>query len=534
MECSSTAASVPVTEPLSSPAQLAVATSQTPSFAYFLCLLYSFCVVGYTQGLLGPTILELAVQTSSTIATLSFVFAARSIGFLVGSSTAGSLIDRYPNRGNLVMSVGTGLIMCVTIWFPFISNIYLLVFVAVLHGSMMGAVDNICQILLLRHYGDKVPPYMQALHCGLGIGSLLGPLVLSPFLAQTAVDTTVDGTNVSHDSSFHYAWIIMALVGMPCTIWAMYYTKIKDFPSFSMAASSSSSAALASSAESSSPSTPEDASDDGWHQAGERTFTTEQLEAAAERRFSVKVVLTVGIFLSLYVGCEVGYGSYIYAYAATELGTSAHVAAYLTSSYWASFALGRAIGIPMSMRFAPHQMVFMDLLGCIIAVVFILALRSSLLALFLGTIVYGISVGSVYASAINYTEYLVGVNGRLLSYLTFFAALGEAAIPFAIGRLFDVSTVGAIGMMWVVVVVAVSASTVFFFLYCYVVRERKRDKKHSEALRNTQEGMQKEQAKEPTSVEDAEGEATDREESPGKNYVNDKDGGYARLTEDIA
>ena len=157
----------------------------------------------------------------------------------------------------------------------------------------------------------------------------------------------------------------------------------------------------------------------------------------------------------------------------TQLGVSADSGAYLNSGYWASFTLGRFLGIFVSLYFSPQQMVVADLLGCIVAVVVVMLFQSSFTALWLGTVIYGISVGSVYASAINYTERLVGVSGRLLSYLTFFAALGDALVPLSIGVVFDTS-IGGRGMMWVVVLVAATATSTFAYLWWWVDRRQRR------------------------------------------------------------
>ena len=157
----------------------------------------------------------------------------------------------------------------------------------------------------------------------------------------------------------------------------------------------------------------------------------------------------------------------------TQLDVSADSGAYLNSGYWGSFTIGRFLGIFVSLYFTPQQMVLADLLGCIVAVVVIMCFQSSFTALWLGTVIYGVSVGSVYASAINYTERLVGVSGRLLSYLTFFAALGDAVVPLSIGTVFDTS-IGGRGMMWVVVLVAATATSTFAYLCWWVERSQAR------------------------------------------------------------
>ena len=458
------------------------------SFPYFLTLLYAFCVMGFDMALLGPSLLELAVQTSGSISSMSFVFFARSGGLLTGTLVAGYLIDKWPNRGNLLLCVGTGLMMLWTMLFPFITNVFALVLAGYVHGNVMGLIDNTSQVLLIRHYGDKVAPYMQALHGAFGVGAFLSPLILSPFLEATDTSVpseTVDGTLVPYDPAFRYAWIITALGGLPCTLLMVYYTRRYDFPP---------TAALAASG----PSTPAEVtpppSPTPFHLAGRQQSLLSLNAAKDEHRYQLKVVITVGIFLTLYVGCETGYGGYLYSYAVTQLDVSADAAAYLNSAYWGFFALGRLAGVFVSMRFTPSQMVISDLVGCMIGALINLSWSDSFTALWVGTVIYGFSVGSIYASAINYTEYLVGVNGRLLSYLTFFAALGDAVVPITIGSLFGTS-VGPLGMQYVCVSVAALAAVVFGILIGCVAGERGKyirageGKKEEEAVE--EEGVQR-------------------------------------------
>ena len=420
--------------------------------------------MGFDMALLGPSLLELAVQTNGSISSMSFVFFFRSGGLLTGTLVAGYLIDRFPHRGNLLLCCGTGLMMVWTIAFPFIADVYALVFAGYVHGIIMGLIDNTSQVLLIRHFQQRVAPYMQALHCAFGAGSFLSPLILSPFLSATdssTTSTTVDGSTVEYDPTFHYAWIITALGGLPCTLWLIHYTRKYDFPPTpSPPTSSSPSHSLPSDLTPPPSPTP-------WHEAGQQRTLLDSATAATEHAFQVKVVLTVGVFLTLYVGIETGYGGYLYSYAVTQLGVSADAAAYLNSGYWGFFALGRLAGVFVSLRFTPQQMVLSDLVGCVLAVLLNLIFSTSFAALWVGTLLYGFSVGSIYASAINYTEHLVGVNGRLLSYLTFFAALGDAVIPITIGSLFGTS-VGPIGMMYVAGGVAVAAMGVFLVLIGWV------------------------------------------------------------------
>ena len=79
------------------------------------------------------------MQTQGSISSMSFVFFARSAGLLTGTLVAGYLIDRHAHRGNLLLCVGTGLMMGWTMLFPFIANVYALVAAGYVHGKHHGA-----------------------------------------------------------------------------------------------------------------------------------------------------------------------------------------------------------------------------------------------------------------------------------------------------------------------------------------------------------------------------------------------------------
>ncbi|HZT57745.1 MAG TPA: MFS transporter [Pyrinomonadaceae bacterium] len=90
----------------SSPADRGVArTSQT--VGYFA----SFVALGLTVGTFGPTLPGLAAQVGAALGGAGFLFMARSLGYLVGSSRGGRLFDRA--SGHALMAAAL-LVMALT------------------------------------------------------------------------------------------------------------------------------------------------------------------------------------------------------------------------------------------------------------------------------------------------------------------------------------------------------------------------------------------------------------------------------------
>lgn len=66
--------------------------------AYFA----AFVFLGLTTGSLGPTLPSLAEQTQVGLSAISYLFTARSAGYLFGSVLSGKLFDR--RSGNPILA----------------------------------------------------------------------------------------------------------------------------------------------------------------------------------------------------------------------------------------------------------------------------------------------------------------------------------------------------------------------------------------------------------------------------------------------
>lgn len=89
--------------------------------------------------MLGPTLLDLAVNTSTSLQNMSYLFMARSAGFLIGSLVGGWLFDKF--NSILVLSVSCLLSALMMIIAP-VGDIYLLAFSFFFMGNGLGSLDT--------------------------------------------------------------------------------------------------------------------------------------------------------------------------------------------------------------------------------------------------------------------------------------------------------------------------------------------------------------------------------------------------------
>jgi fucose permease len=130
-------------------------------------------------------------------------------------------------------------------------------------------------------------------------------------------------------------------------------------------------------------------------------------------RLLLQLVVWMGAFLFLYVGCETGYGNLLATYAVQQLQFSVRRGADITLAFWSAFAAGRFAGIFASMWLSPGTMVRVDLAVCCATLVGLVLFQHSEIALWVGSALYGVAVATVYPSAMAWMSARVELGGKV-------------------------------------------------------------------------------------------------------------------------
>jgi fucose permease len=368
------------------PAHLPVARKRPIAFAYYAAILLE----GTMLAVIGPTLDALEGQTGSTTEQISILFTANALGYIAGSLLAGRIIGRLP--GNAVVAAALGVMAAAAALVPVLGSLWMLVVAFVVIGLPLGLVDVGTNTLLAWLFPRGLAPWMNALHLAFGIGAFLTPLLVDRFAV------------VAGDAAAAY-WLFAGLM-VPTALWLLSVPH------------------------------PEPPGGSG-----------------GERRVSVvrAHLLFFGLmaaFYVLHVGAELGFGGWIYSYAEELQIGGETTARVLNSVFWGGLVVGRLAAIPISMRVAPGTMVVADLVGAGLGLALIALLPDWPPALWIGTVIFGMSLASVFASGINYTGERIGVTGAVMSILVVGGGVGSMTFPWAIGQLFDRQ--GPESMLWVV------------------------------------------------------------------------------------
>ncbi len=367
----------------------------------------STMVLGLSAASLGPTLSGLATNTQTNLSEISFLFTARSLGTLLGAIQGGRLYDRSP--GNPVLAVVLLVMAILLALIPTIPLLWLLIVILLLLGFAEGMADVGGNAMLVWVHGKHVGPFLNGLHFFFGVGAFLSPIIVAQALLLSG--------------DIRWAYWMLALLIIPVVFWLLRQPSPNP--------------------------------------------QTEEKDGEGKEVNSL-LVLLVSLFLFLYVGAEVSFGGWIFTYATRMKLSAAAAAAYLTSAFWGGLTLGRLGSIPIAIRIRPRTILLVDLLGCLLSLGIILMWRDSLVAVWIGTIGIGLSMASIFPTALSLAERRMILTGKVTGWFFVGAAAGAMILPWLVGQLFE--PVGPQILLYLLILDLLIAVLVFGVLILYSSR----------------------------------------------------------------
>ena len=336
----------------------------------------AFITLGATVSIGGPALPWLAQHTASRLDQISIIFIVGSLGYMLGSQLGGRLFDRFP--GHRIQALALLVTSMSAALVPVLHSLWFLVVVLSLLGVVQGALDVGCNTLLTWIHGEKVGPFMNGLHFFFGAGAFLAPLIFARVVLAA--------------NDIRWAYWFFSLLALPVASWFWFL-----------------------------PSPP---------------IRKKTPEKATGRSINGLFLLII-LFFVVYVGLEVGYGNWIYTFSIRLHLASESGAAYLTSAFWGAFTVGRLLGIGISSRLCLQTILLTDLAGSLVAFSILLLWPASPLALWVGTILLGLSIASIFATAMAFAEQRLRLTGVLIGWILVGGGIGGMFLPWLIGQLFE-------------------------------------------------------------------------------------------------
>jgi fucose permease len=262
-----------------------------PGWAPVLLSYAAFALVGLNAGVGGVLIPTQMSDYGVDEATIGLTFFTSSAGYMMAGATAGALLHRVHVRLALLIGVGVYALGAVVMVArpPFAA----LVAVQLLVGYGTGILESILNVFLAELPNSTT--LLNRLHAFFGVGAFLGPL-LAAWLLQYLRWTSV--------------WLVLALLCVPlATGFLLVYPRRAP--------------------------------------AAERADEPRPTGVLREALRTPAVVFG-SLFLAVYVGLEIGVGTWAFTFLRQEHGEPAVVAGYTVSGYWLGLTLGRFIISPLA------------------------------------------------------------------------------------------------------------------------------------------------------------------------------------------
>lgn len=336
----------------------------------------AFIGLGAFTSILGPSLPSLAAHTQTNLAEIGFLFMARSLGYMIGSLRGGHAFDKLPGHNllaGLLLLISASLALA-----PVISQLWVLTLVLLFLGIGEGALDMGTNLLLSWVHRENATPFLNALHFFFGAGSFLGPIIVAQALRL--------------EGDIQWAYWILAIYPLFLLIGMLRQP---------------------------SPASPQ---------------TILQKINGQVPAFQTFLIVA---FFALYVGTEAGYGGWIYSYALVMNLDTETSAAFLTSIFWGSITIGRLVSIPLSARLSPQNVLSVDLMGSLVAVILLYTFPQSRLVLWLGTVVLGLSLASIFPTMLAFSGKQMPLTGKVTRWFFVGASIGGMSLPWLIGVLFE-------------------------------------------------------------------------------------------------
>jgi fucose permease len=406
----------------------------------------AFIIYGASNAALGAAVPALSRALSQPESRIGFIFIFRGAGFLTGTLGSAALMGKpnLPLSKEVITCWASILIGITTFFISCTSNYHLVLGLAVFQGLGFGGVDCISNCLFPELWGNRIQPWMQALHLCFGIGAMIGPAMVGatgyvttyrvlgvsgfvPLVALqlyrfvhgsynaassivapgTVTATSRTDTPNSDDVSSFYRYASTSIseeddeeVDMDSTYAPFSLRdKVREYSEHSTSQTNMLDSAADENAHSSSASS---AGRDGGTVDttgacdAENGLSNKSTESANSHPVTFSLRMLILLFYIVYTGMEAGYAGWIPVYVLEENIThDDSQAAYVSATFWATMTIGRMLAVFTAIAFSATAMLRFHLsFSAVCALMFMWVEK-------VGTVQYALTVSALLGLALS-------------------------------------------------------------------------------------------------------------------------------------
>ena len=313
-------------------------------------------------------------------------------------------------------------------------QLWSLFLVLFLNGICLGFYEAGANMFLLQLWGLKASPFTQAVYLMFGSGNLIAPQLIEPFLLidepfaegmEHEATTTELYYNASEsknetkytpdDVELYIPYSILGIIALLNFVGFLVAWKI-------------------------SPQTEDHPSRAEAHPEQEASEDADEMEKEKGKKFwRIVVVILSLVFMHIYFGFEVSFGSFIMAYDVhSDLKLSKTIGAHMTTVYWAMFTFTRISAMLVVGKWGCEIVILISLVVTLLSAGVLFPFgNTDVNALWAGIVLVGMGTSSIWACMFGYLEGYFPVTSIIASLLVVFGVLGECVFPVIISHFIE-------------------------------------------------------------------------------------------------
>ena len=361
----------------------------------FYSLFLAYISAGIISVLPGASLLLLAENTHVSLAIAGSSFTLSAFGFIIGVLIAGLFSTRLNSK--YILMGGLGLMSVASAITPITHSFSVLLIAQLIKGVGFGMIDVSINTIVTLAYQDTLGETLNNVHSSYGIGALSGPLLLSLSLQML--------------NEALWAYLVGAVVGFVVIFLLMRQT-VPEIPR-------------------------------------QKIIQKQQQPSLYQNVFLEPLLWFMALQIALYVGAELGFGSWIVTVLSQSAAISLALAAPAATAFFLGLTIGRLLGGQVLRRgwLSENQLLYISILGGFISGIVVAIFPGLIVVSFGASVLVGLFYGPLFPGIMAMaSRQFVNNIGIVSSVMLVSTGTAAMVLPALMGILIPV-----IGINWVLV-----------------------------------------------------------------------------------
>jgi len=361
----------------------------------FYTLFLAYICAGIISVLPGASLLLLAENTHVSLAIAGSSFTLSALGFIIGVLIAGLFSTKLNSK--YILMGGIGLMSLAGAITPVTHSFSVLLITQLIKGVGFGLIDVSINTIVTLAFHDTLGETLNNVHSSFGIGSLSGPLLLSLSLQML--------------NEALWAYLVGAVAGC-VVIFLLIRQTVPEIPT-------------------------------------QNDKQRQQQPSLSRNVFRQPLLWLMALQIALYVGAELGFGSWIVTVLSQSAAISLALAAPAATAFFLGLTIGRLLGGQVLRRglLSENQLLYVSILGGYVSGILVAIFPGQIVVSFGASALVGLFYGPLFPGIMAMaSRQFVNNIGIVSSVMLVSTGAAAMILPALMGILIPI-----IGINWVLV-----------------------------------------------------------------------------------